>query len=250
LSLDRHTIVLEAIAIAGQPLSASDVSDITRLPLATCYRLLRTLKEQQLIEDPELANRYVIGRRLVRIASLAKHDSNISTITAPILQSASDEFVVPVFLSRIRTRGIGIIHVETPSDPAIAHIHPGLGNRPMHACSCAKAIAAFADDGFRQLILNGPMKAYTEYTLTQRADLEKQFTQIVRQGYAECVEEIEVGVASVAAPVHAEDGGTAFSVGAIGSTRKFSQRYRKQLGGKLIPLAERIGHTIYAASAP
>lgn len=249
MSLDRLTTVLEAVAIAGQPLSAAEVKEITQLPLPTCYRLLNTLKEQQLVEDLESNNRYVIGRRLLRIAFLAKNEGDICSLTAPALSNASDDYGVPVFLSRIRTQGVSIIHVETPSDPSISYTHPGLGYRPMHACSCSKAIAAFSDDGFKELILNGPMKTYTDQTHTCRRDLENEFSKIRKKGYAECVEEIEIGVSSVAAPLQVADGGAVFSVGAIGPIRKFNQRYRSGLGKKLIGLAAKINADINSSYA-
>ncbi len=249
MHLDRLITVLEAIAIAGRPLSASELHELTRLPLPTCYRLLQMLKDQHLLEDPLSNNRYVIGERLVRIAFLGKTDSDVCSVTAPALKQATIDFGEAVFLSRFRQQGVTIIHVETPVDPAISYIHPGLGYRPMHACSCSKAIAAFADDAFRNLILNGPMKAYTEQTRTDRSTLEEEFIDIKRKGFAECVEEIEVGVSSVAAPVFVEHVGAVFSVGVIGPIRRFTKKHRSRLGADLIDLASTVGSSIEFSSA-
>lgn len=247
--LDRLVSVLEAIAIAGRPLAANEVHDLTGLPVPTCYRLLAMLKEQRLLEDPEDSNRYVIGDRLVRIAFLAKTDTDVCKVTAPVLKDATKEFGEAVFLSRFRNKGVSIIHVETPVDPAISYIHPGLGYRPMHACSCSKAIAAFAEDTFREFILNGPMKSYTDQTHTTRADLEAEFRRIKKSGYAECVEEIEIGVSSVAAPVYVDNVGAVFSVGAIGPIRRFTPAHRKQLGKKLVSLAGDITQSIQISNS-
>ena len=93
-----------------------------------------------------------------------------------------------------------IIHEETPEDAARSFIHPGLGVRPLHACSCSKAIAAFADPGFQSEVLTNPLCAYTESTKTEPEDIQQDFAHIRDRGFAECVEEIEVGVSSVAAP--------------------------------------------------
>ena len=139
---------------------------------------------------------------------------------------------------------MSIIHVETPADPAVSYIHPGLGYRPMHACSCSKAIAAFADDAFQEYILNGPMKAYTDQTHTTRADLQAEFAEIQKNGYAECVEEIETGVSSVAAPVYLDNAGAVFSVGVIGPIRRFTPDHRRQLGKKLTVLASEVSASI------
>jgi IclR family acetate operon transcriptional repressor len=249
MNLDRLVSILEAIAIAGRPLSAGKVHEITKLPVPTCYRLLQILKEQQLLDDPESNNRFVIGERLVRIAVSSKTDSDVCSVTDPTLNMAAAEFGDAVFLSRFRKKGVSIIHVQTPHDPSISYIHPGLGFRPMHACSCSKAIVAFADDAFREMILSGPMKAYTDQTYTAREELEKEFAQIKKTGFAECVEEIEVGVASVAAPVLIDSVGAVFSVGVIGPIRRFTKQHRKALGHQLIHLADKVSTAIQISSS-
>lgn len=244
MHLDRLVSVLEAVAIAGRPLSATELHEMTQLPLPTCYRLLQMLKEQRLLADPEANSRYIIGDRLIRIAQLARTDADVCSLAAPILKNATSDLGDAVFLSRFKKTGVSIIHVETPTDPAISYIHPGLGYRPMHACSCSKVIAAFSDEAFRRTILNGPMKAYTDQTMTSKRALESEFTAINKKGYAECVEEIEVGISSVAAPVNIKNVGAVFSVGAIGPIRRFHSRHRKALGKKLIDLAADVSVSI------
>jgi len=241
MHLDRLVSVLEAIAIAGRPLAAAELHEMTRLPLPTCYRLLQMLKEQR---HPESNSRYVIGDRLIRIAHLARTDADVCGLAAPVLKKATGEFGDAVFLSRFKKTGVSIIHVEIPADPSISYIHPGLGYRPMHACSCSKAIAAFADEQSRSLILNGPMKAYTDQTRTSKKELESEFARIQKSGFAECVEEIEVGISSVAAPVSIDNAGAVFSVGAIGPIRRFHSKHRKTLGKKLISLATEVSISI------
>ena len=71
--------------------------------------------------------------------------------------------------------------METPDDPNRAFIHPGMGERPMHACSCSKAIAAFADEAFMEKFLAGTLKAYTQHTKTTREMLMVEFELIRNQ---------------------------------------------------------------------
>ena len=238
MHLDRLISILEAVAAAHRPVSAQELQTMTRLPRPTCYRLLQMLTEYQLLDDPDSKSRYVIGERLIRIALIGKTDMDVSTTASPTLRNAANEFGEAVFISRFRNNRVAIIHVETPKDPKISYIHPGLGFRPMHACSCAKAIAAFADKKLRDQILSGPMKSYTDHTRTTRDELRKEYLEIRRRGFAECVEEIETGVSSVAAPVEIKSIGALFSVGAIGPIRRFNPKHRKLLGEKLIGVAK------------
>ena len=240
MPLDRLIAVLEAVASAGRPLSAGELQRATGLPRPTCYRLLQSLTERGLLEDPDGSSRYQIGDRLMRIALLGISDGDVTKAAAPALRDAATRFGEATFLSRFRNRGVEIIHVETPTDPSRAFMHPGLGFRPMHACSCSKAIAAFAEEAFQEAILAGPLKSYTRHTKTSSDDLRLEFEQIRTRGYAECVEEIETGVSSVAAPITVGDLGATFSIGTIGPVRRFTEDYRAMVGKDLIHHASKV----------
>lgn len=249
MHLDRLISVLETVAIAGRAVSPADVQRATGLPRPTCYRLLQTLAEHRLLDEPEGSSRYLIGERLRRIAVLGQPDIDVCQAVAPTLRETAIEFGEAVFLSRFRNKTVEIIHVETPLDAARSFIHPGLGNRPMHACSCSKAIAAFADEAFQSEVLSGPLRSYTEKTKTHPAQVKREFSAIQKRGYAECVEEIEVGVSSVAAPIRIGGVGVPFSVGATGPIRRFTGRHRKDIGTQLMKVAEQIAANLQLAHA-
>jgi DNA-binding IclR family transcriptional regulator len=86
-------------------------------------------------------------------------------------------------------------------------------------------------------ITTGRLKAYTDFTLTDPDDLEAEFDRIRRRGYAECVEEIERGMCSVAAPLGPEGPPPTMSIGATGSMRVFTPSFRENMGKELIHMA-------------
>jgi DNA-binding IclR family transcriptional regulator len=234
--------------MAGRPVTASEVQQLTDLPRPTCYRLLHSMQAEQLLDEVS-SGRFIVGESLVRLALLGQTDVDICRSAAPTLQRAADDLGEAVFLSRFRNRGVEIIHVEVPGDAKRSFVHPGLGFRPMHACSCSKVIAAFADDTFRQDILSGPMRSFTEYTRCDPQRLSREFDQILSSGYAECVQEIELGVSSVAAPVQIGSVGALCSIGATGPVRRFTKDRRAQIGEQLCQMAQKIGNSLQVAGA-
>lgn len=244
MHLSRLIEVLEVVAVAGRPVSAREVQEATKIPKPTSYRLLQSLHEQRLLEMPGAEGRYVIGDRLIRIALLGKSDVDVRQVSAPLMQVAAGQFNETVFLARFRNSKVELIHVETPNDPARAYIHPGLGERPLHACSCSKAIAAFAEPEFQEFILTRAMKPYTEHTKSTSAELRAEFEQIRAQGFADCDQEIDIGVASVAAPIMVGNIGASFSVGAVGPIRRFTTENRQEIGRNLLLLAGKISGAI------
>jgi DNA-binding IclR family transcriptional regulator len=235
---------LEIIAVAGRPISAAEVQRATGLPKPSCYRLIQSLLEQKLVDQPGDDGKVVIGERLIRIALLGKSDADVRRCAAPILRVAASHFNETVFLARFRDSKVEIIHVETPDDPARAFIHPGLGERPMHACSCSKAIAAFAEPDFQEIILTDSLKQYTEHTKITPSALRAEFAKIVEQGFADCDQEIDMGIASVAAPVTIGNIGAIFSIGAVGPVRRFGTDYRHSIGERLKGISEKISGAI------
>ncbi len=244
MHLERLIQLLEIIAVTGRPVSVAEVQRATDLPKPTCYRLVQSLAEQRLIDEPSGDGKYVIGERMIRVALLGKSDVDVRRCAAPLMRSAATNFNETVFLARFRDRKVEIIHIETPDDPARAFIHPGLGVRPMHACSCSKAIAAFAEPNFRDQILAGSLKAYTEHTKTTEAELRREFETIAARGFADCDQEIDIGIASVAAPVSVGNIGATFSIGAVGPIRRFGTDYRMEIGEKLKALSEKVSGAI------
>lgn len=244
MHLERLISLLEIFAVIGRPVSATEVQAASGLPKPTCYRLVQTLHEQGLIEDPGNDGRYVIGERLIRIALLGKSDVDVRRVAAPLLKRAASMYNETVFLARFRDSKVEIIHVETPEDPARAFIHPGIGERPMHACSCSKAIAAFTDPEFQDTIVKGSLQAFTDHTKTTQSDLLAEFDVIRKQGFADCDQEIDAGISSVAAPITVGNIGATFSVGAVGPVRRFGTEYRQNIGRELIQLATKISGAI------
>lgn len=244
MHLERLVTLLEMIAVVGRPVTAGEVQTASGLPKPTCYRLVQTLLDQNLIEDPNGDGRYVIGERLIRIALLGKSDVDVRRVSGPILRAAAARFNETVFLGRFRDGKVEIIHVETPEDPARAFVHPGIGERPLHACSCSKAIAAFAEEGFKTAIVQGTLRAYTDHTKTKPEDLAREFETIRAQGFADCDQEVDIGISSVAAPVSVGNVGATFSVGAVGPVRRFDTAYRQKVGAELTDIAAKISAAI------
>jgi len=244
MHLERLISLLEITAVAGRPVSVLEMQKATDLPKPTCYRLIKTLVDRKLLDQPSDDGNFVIGERLIRIALLGKSDADVRRCAAPLLRTAATNFNETVFLARFRDSKIEIIHVETPDDPGRAFIHPGLGERPMHACSCSKAIAAFAEPEFQEEILSRGMKQYTEHTKITAAELRAEFAEITKRGFADCDQEIDLGIASVAAPVSIGNIGATFSVGAVGPIRRFGKEYRHQIGQELTGLSEKISGAI------
>ncbi len=235
MHLERLAIILEIVGQHGEA-TVADICISSKLPKPTVYRLVQDLVSAGLLE-PASKGRVAIGTRLKRITHNDLSDRALLELIAPALKDAAQSHGAAFFLSRLCGSSVEIIHVETP-DNGVSFLHPGLGKRPLHACSCSKVVAAFSPELMLEQKLKGRLKAYTEFTLTRATDLKAELAVIRERGYAECVEEIERGMCSVAAPVGHSELGKTLSIGATGSSRVFSSSFRSRLGRQLVRVGE------------
>jgi len=237
--LDRLVRILETVAVSGGSATVGDICAATGYPKPTVYRLVRDLVSAELLHAPEKGV-FRVGPRLHRISRMAKSDAEVSVIAEPFLANLSNEFGVASFLSRLRGDSVEIIQVVVPQDERVSFLHPGLGLRPIHACSCAKVIGAYGTESFQEKVIEGRLRKFTDYTHTDAKELREEFQCIRDRGYGECVQELEVGICSVAAPVRLEDVGVKLSVAATGSMRVFTEDFRGRIGPALIDLANEL----------
>ena len=74
---ERQIRLLESIAGAASPLSASDLARLTDVPRATIYRHITALVDCGFVEETDGGNRYVLGMRFVKIALTGKSDAHV-----------------------------------------------------------------------------------------------------------------------------------------------------------------------------
>ncbi len=241
MHLERLACILEIVGQKGEA-TVAEICAHSDLPKPSAYRLVQDLVSVGLLE-PVGRGQFMIGTRLKRMTQSDHSDGALLELIAPALKQAATRFGIAFFLSRLRGKSVEIIHVETP-DTGVSFLHPGLGKRPVHACSCSKAVAAFSPELFLIGELEDRLRAYTEFTVTNVNDLQAEFEIIRQRGYAECVEEIERGMCSVAAPLAPSGPGAMLSIGAAGSVRVFSPAFREKIGPQITQLARELSTTL------
>jgi IclR family acetate operon transcriptional repressor len=242
--LERLLTILETITEAGgqAALTVSEIATATGVPKPSLYRQVNDLVDAGLLE-PRENGRYAVGVRARRLSGQYVSQDDVRQLATPLLKKVARDTGAAFFLSRLSGASVEIIHAEVPVS-GVSYLHPGIGARPLHACSCGKALAAFSTDKALNQALSGRLRAYTDHTKTDFETIKSEFQTIRDQGYAECVEELEQGVCSVAAPVKFGDQPVRYSLGATGTLRVFTPAFRASLGKTLVALCEEMGHLL------
>ena len=75
-------------------------------------------------------------------------------------------------------------------------------------------------------------------------DVTAKMKEWKEKGYAECVEEIQNGIASVAVPIRIKKNEALFSIGTIGPVNTFDDQKRDNLGNQLLKLSHQCSHIL------
>lgn len=240
---ERLIQLLEVIAGAAKPVSINNLVEVTGFPRASVYRNIATLSECGFVEETEAGSRYVLGMRFVRIALTGKSDTHVINAVSSVMQKVVKDLGEATFLARFRGGRVDLIHIEIPTDPLVSYIYPGMGVRPVHACSSAKVIAAFIHPDMRKELLSATPIQFTSRTLIDPERIEREITQVQQDGYAVCDGEIDEGVTSIAVPVSIDRLGSIFSIGIVGPTH----RVNDIIQDRILPVLRR--ESIRAAAA-
>lgn len=204
VALRRALRVLEAVAEAGDGVTAKALARRLELPLPTTYRLLGTLVEEEYLVRLHAARGYGLGYRVVGL---------YRGITDRIVPPAPAREIIAELHTRIGAAAV--LTVLRSDDVVVAHTetcaaHPGPGAMPgeplpAHATAPGKALLAGLEPGRLAEVLGpGPLAPLTPHTLVDRRLLDRELLRVRSAGVAVEVEEHARGRAGLAVAVPGE----------------------------------------------
>jgi DNA-binding IclR family transcriptional regulator len=101
---------------------------------------------------------------------------------------------------------------------------------PLHASSAGKLVLADLDDAeLDAWLAAAPLGSYTDATVIDAVSLRRELRRVRDQGWAELVDELEDGLASLSVPVRRPDGSLAGMIGLSGPTFRLGRARRREL---------------------
>ncbi|MEO5834563.1 MAG: IclR family transcriptional regulator [Nakamurella sp.] len=219
-SVDRALTILELLAADGE-LGVTQIAGLLGVHKSTASRLLATLEAHGLAEQLPDRGRYQLGVGLLRLAGSTRVRLDIVRESRPIsrrLAADTGETVNLVILSGTET-----LYLDQVEGPSALQIYHWVGRRnPLHATANGRVLLAHASKAEQDAIIGAisdqrhRLPALTPHTLTSPDDLRSALTEVRRRGYDLAIDELEVGLTAVAAPVRAADGSVIGSLSVSG----------------------------------
>ncbi|MFF7991267.1 IclR family transcriptional regulator [Kitasatospora xanthocidica] len=179
----------------GPDLSASDLARRMGLSVSTAHRLARTLVSAGFLEQDEQTVRYRLGPAVAELGQLSFHQRGLH-LAAPELEVLSRRTKATADLA-IRSGPHAVILVGGSVRP-----DTGLGlRRPLHSTALGKVLLAWPRPGEAAASTLGPLRSFTDRTITEPALLDEELARVRAAGYALNDGESAAGVRTVAVPV-------------------------------------------------
>jgi len=228
-SLVKAIDLLQAVALARTGVSASALSRSAGLPRATVTRLLRTLADAGLVHEPTDAG-WVLGYELVRLARAADaHGQVVAASRIPLERLRSQTGESALVGVPVGPTGMEIV-AQLDADRLVGVVSWVGRSLPLYASAAGKLVLAELDDPELDAWLQASLRvAHTPATIVDATELRAELRRVRRRGFAELVDELEDGLASISAPVRGADGRLVAMVGISGPTFRLGTARRREL---------------------
>jgi IclR family acetate operon transcriptional repressor len=237
-SVDRAAQLLAALLESEGPLSLRDLADAADLPKSTASRLLSALERHGLVHQAGQRGELEPGPAILRFAHRGGVERNLLELAQPSMEALSEASGETINVA-VPTP-YGVEHLAQVDARHFLGAGQWVGRRVEFHCTANGKI--FLAYGAAELPM-GPLRRRTPQTLTNRAELARQLESVRRDGIAGAVDELEIGLAAVAAPVHGPTGHVIAALSVSGPTQRLQvEDVSGVLAGQARELSERLGH--------
>ncbi|WP_208759154.1 IclR family transcriptional regulator [Microbispora triticiradicis] len=242
-SVDRAVSIMEILARRGEA-GVTELAAEIEVHKSTAFRLLGALEARGLVEQAEDRGKYRLGFGLVRLAGSVSMRMDVTQRSRPVCRRLAEEIGETVNIAVLRSHYA--VNLDQVRGPAAVTAHNWVGQlTPLHATSSGKVLLAHLDRRHREDLLRAAgLERYTPGTVTSVEDLERELARVREHGYALSLEELEVGLNAIAAPVRSFRGEVVAAVSASGPAYRFSEERMRETAPVLLRGAEEISHRL------
>jgi DNA-binding IclR family transcriptional regulator len=234
----RAMTVLDAFLEAPE-LGTNEIARRTGINASTVSRILATLAEGELVSYNGESGRYRLGSRLMTYGNLVHARLDMRQALRPLLETLAGETGETTTLSAPSSPDAITIDFVQASGSVVSIAELG---RPSvaHATAAGKIGLAYGEAELPP----GRLGRFTDRTITDRARLEAEVGEILRQRYAHAEGEREPDLNAIAAPVFGLGGTLAAIVGVQGPSSRFGPNAMKDAAQRLQAISLAMSHAL------
>lgn len=243
-SFERGLRVIRGFGSGASQLTLSEVARAAELNRATARRLLLTLVE--LGYARRVGDRFSLTPRVLDLGYAYLSSFEVPDLALPYLEQLSEEIREASSVGVLDDADVTYV-ARVPANRVMT-VSIGLGTRfPAYRTSLGRALlAALPDEEVTAIWERSDRRDPTQHTLRDVEALLRDLATVRERGYALVDQELELGVRSIAAPLH-DAGGR--SIAAVNVSTHVSRTSKAELHKRFVPALLRAASEIDHALA-
>lgn len=237
-TVEKAFHLIEAMARSSGPVGVSQLARELKQNKSTVFRLLDTLVRHGYAQQDPDTGRYGLTVKLWEMGVGVVRGLGLSQAARPYLQREAEETGEGTLLGIVQ--GQEALIIDKVDSPQPLQIFSPLGAR-VSLCnsSLGRALLAFQTAEFVQAMA-AQFRPLTPHGLQTREALLEDLDRVRREGCARSVDEWQVGIAGVAAPIRSGTGGVVGAFGISGPTSRLPQERIESLAQRCVAAARAV----------
>jgi len=240
-SVDRALTILEVLARVGEA-GVTEIAGELGVHKSTAFRLVTTLEAHRLVEQTTERGRYRLGVGVLRLAGATTARLDLVQEARPLCRQLAAETGETVNIAVLSESSA--LYLDQVAGSSALQPHNWVGQHiPLHATSNGKVLLSGLDEEELEQAL-GALTTYTAQTITGLPQLREELARVREQGYAVAVDELEVGLTAVAAPVRNAHGDVVASMSVSGPSFRITAERVDDVAAKVAAAAAEVSHRL------
>jgi DNA-binding IclR family transcriptional regulator len=227
-ALQRGLRLLNLFSESPRGLTAKQVAGLTRLPVSTVHRFLANLVTAGFLNRDGDGNHH-LGIACFSIGQAAAAQLDIRRLSLPYLRELNQKTRETIHLT-VR-HGMSAVYVEKLDSPEPLRIHSRIGaSVPLYCTAVGKIMLAYMPpDELDRILPELGMKRWTQNSVGNLQELKTELYRVRKNGYACDLEEHELHIRCVAAPIWDHTGNVQSSLSITAPTVRMPVARLRQL---------------------
>jgi len=244
-SVARALGVLNFFTDQRPRLTLAEVTRLAKLSKPTAYRLLTALEKAGLLtrSGAEPSEAYQLGPEAIALGWRALRANSLHSASHAELEALAQATGDTASLEVLRN-GEALILDEVHGHHLLGSVQSTGTRWPVHATSTGKVLLAYLPADERAERLKSALPRLTPNTITSAAALRRELGRIREQGYATAIEELEIGLTAIGAPVYNHKGEVVAAVSVSGPSHRLMGDEIPELAGRVKKAGERISRRL------
>ncbi len=238
--------LLKEFSRGSREIGVTELSRRLGIGKSTAHRLLNTLAEEKLLEQDPDTGAYRLGLAMYELGASVSLHTDLHEACSPVLdqlRNATRETVQVAVLD-----GREVVYVERRESPQTLRLFGRVGHRnDAHCTSTGKLLLAFLPPyRLNPLLTDWELSPHTPHTITDIDRLRQELEGVRHRGWSENVNEAELGVASIAAPIRNGLGEVVAAVSVAGPIQRLTgdslKRFARPTVEAGLAISRRLGY--------